>query len=111
LYYENDEKESNYKKIKQGENKMRKGQLSREEAVERTSEILVDIVDTETADFTNRVQTDGDDSVEFSASITFEDADGNEGILTAYYYQSQADIDSVDDLGMLDWEVSGYEVE
>ena len=89
---------------------MRKGNLSREQAIEMAGLELVKKVESTNCDFTNRIQTDGDTAVEFSASINFIDQDGCHRTLTAYYYQDPADLDAVDDLGSLDWEINGYEI-
>ena len=89
---------------------MRKGNLTREQAIEMVGLELVEKVESMNCDFTNRIQTDGDTAVEFSAGINFIDKDGYRRTLTAYYYQDPRDLDATDDLGSLDWEVSGYEI-
>ena len=89
---------------------MRKGNLTRAQAIERVGASAVDTVDAENCDFTNRVQTDGDTGVEFSASVIATDLDGEECSLMAYYYQAEEDLDGVEDLGSLDWEIEGYEI-
>ena len=48
---------------------MRKGNLSRDQVIELVGLDAVESVENENCDYTNRVQTDGDDSVEFSAII------------------------------------------
>jgi len=94
---------------------MRKGNLNREEAIKRAGLEKVVEVEEMNCDITNRVQTDGDDSVEFAASVNFTDNEGTSRVLTAYYYQYQEDIDqSIEDFGSydgLDWEIEGYEVD
>lgn len=87
-----------------------KGEMNREQAVAMVGEVAVDKVERENCDFTNRVQTDGDSRTEFSASVRCEDKDGNEVTLVAYYYQEQADVDAVENLDELNWEIAGYEV-
>lgn len=93
---------------------MRKGNLTREQAVAIVGEAAVAKVDAERCDFTNRVgfngSVQGDDEVEFSAGMACEEKDGNEVTLIAYYYQDAADVDATDDLGSLNWEIEGYEV-
>lgn len=89
---------------------MRKGNLSRDEAVKIVGEKAVAAVENENCDFTNRVQTDGDTGVEFSASVVCEDQDGDRVTLVAYYYQEEEDLEGVEDLGGLDWEIEGFEV-
>ena len=80
-----------------------KGNLTRAQAVEIVGEAAVKAVEAKSCDFTNRVMDDG--MVEFSSSVTTE-----EGVLTAYYYQTQADVDAADGLDALDWEIEGYEI-
>ena len=87
-----------------------KGEMNREQAVEMVGEVAVDKVERENCDFTNRVQCDGDTRTEFAASVRCEDREGNDVTLVAYYYQEQADVDAVENLDELNWEISGYEV-
>lgn len=90
---------------------MRKGNLARQQAIEAAGLALVEKLEAMDCDFTNRLQTDGDEDVEFAASVMFVDADGNERELTAYYYQSPEALATVDnDMGVLDWDISGYEI-
>jgi hypothetical protein len=90
---------------------MRKGNLSREEAIKQAGLDKVLEVEGLDCDFTNRLQTDGDDSVEFAASVKFVDAEGIDRVLTAYYYQTPEDLERAgDDLGYLNWEIEGYEI-
>lgn len=87
-----------------------KGKLTREQVVAMVGSEAVDKADAKNCDFTNRLQTDGDDRVEFSASVPCEDKDGYESTLTAYYYQCAADLVGVEDLSDLTWTITGYEV-
>lgn len=87
-----------------------KGNLTREQAISAVGTAAVDKVDRENCDFTNRLQTDGDDRVEFSASVFCEDVDGYECSLRAYYYQDADDLVGVEDLSDLEWDISGYEI-
>lgn len=89
---------------------MRKGKLTREQAVELCSIETVEKVESENCDFTNRLQTDGDTAVEFASSVKFIDGDGIQRTLTAYYYQEQEELDKTEDLGNMDWEIEGYEI-
>jgi hypothetical protein len=89
---------------------MRKGDLTRDQAINICGIDAVDKLDKLNCDFTNRVQTDGDNAVEFSASIECIDSDGDDCTLIAYYYQDQGKIDGTDDLGSLDWQINGYEI-
>lgn len=93
---------------------MKKGNLTREQAVAQVGEATVGNVDSESCNFTNRVgyngSVQGDVEVEFSASVSCEDKDGCECSLIAYYYQDANDVDATDDLGSLNWEIEGYEI-
>lgn len=91
---------------------MRKGNLSREQVIKLVGKSLVNKLDNENCDYTNRVQTDGDEAVEFSASVTFTPLDGIQRTLIAYYYQDPEDLDEIEDgdLGVLNWEIEGYEI-
>lgn len=87
-----------------------KGTLTREQAIQAVGAALVDKLDAASCDYTGRVQTDGDDSVEFSASVSTGDEEHGRMTLTAYYYQSPSDLEGVQDLSDLKWTVSGYEL-
>lgn len=87
-----------------------KGTMTREQAIQAVGVELVDKLDATTCDYTNRVQTDGDDSVEFSASIQTGSEEYGRMTLTAYYYQSPQDLEGVEDLSDLKWTVEGYEL-
>ncbi len=88
-----------------------KGTLSREQAINQVGLAAVEAVEAENCDFTNRVQCDGDSRIEFSASVDATDQDGSSVTLVAYYYQEESDVDAVEQLDLLDWEVFGFEVE
>jgi hypothetical protein len=92
---------------------MRKGKLTREQAIEIAGIEVVEKLDNENCDFTNRVQCDGDTAVEFSASVHYTDPEfvgENNTTLIAYYYQEEEDLDGIEDLSDLGWEIAGYEV-
>ncbi len=90
---------------------MRRGNLTRDQAIAEVGIEAVDMVDSANCDFTNRVQTDGDEGIEFSATVSTTDREGYDIRLVAFYYQAQADLDAAgDDLSNCDWAVSGYEV-
>lgn len=89
---------------------MRKGTLNREQVVALVGESSVAKLERENCDFTGRLQIDGDDAVEFSSSIRCEDKNGEEVVVVAYYYQDPEDLDGVEDLGNLDWEINGFEI-
>lgn len=84
---------------------MRKGNLTRAQIEAIYGPGLLDKLDRENCDFTDRLQTDGDRAVEFSASVQSGD-----DIITAYYYQDP-DALNVEDLGNLHWEINGYEID
>ena len=89
---------------------MRKGNLNREQGIEAAGIKLINKLERENCEFTNRVQTDGDSAVEFSSSVKFIDNEGDERILLAYYYQEQEDLNKVEELDQLEWEIQGYEI-
>ena len=92
---------------------MKKGTLTREQAIEIVGVDAVVRVEQENCDFTNRVgyngSIQGDAEVEFSASVRAEDKDGNDVSLIAYYYQDAEAVDE-NELDCLDWEICGHEV-
>lgn len=87
---------------------MRKGRLTREQAIDTVGLAKVLKVEAENCDFTNRVMQNED--VEFSASIKCKDKAGDNCTLVAYYYQDKKTVDEIDDLGSLNWEIEGYEI-
>jgi hypothetical protein len=87
---------------------MKKGDLTRKQTIEMVGLELVEKVENLNCDFTGRLQTDGDDTVEFAASVDFIGEDGNARILTAYYYQNQEKL--YEEFGNLDWKANGYEI-
>lgn len=87
-----------------------KGTMTREQAIQAVGVELVDKLDAANCDFTGRVQTDGDDSVEFAASVETCDEEYGRMTLTAYYYQSPQALEGVEDLSSLNWTVAGYEL-
>ena len=90
---------------------MTKGNLTREQAVAIAGEQLVTKVESKNCQPTGRLMTDNSDLVEFLASVNFDDADGNDRVLTAYYYPTQEQLDNAgDDLSNVDWVIEGYEI-
>ena len=88
-----------------------KGNLTREQAIEQVGAEAVAKVEAENCDFTNRVQTDGDTRVEFSATVSATDKDGDAVRLVAYYYQEPEALEAAgDDLSNCDWVINGYEI-
>lgn len=94
---------------------MKKGNLTREQAVAIAGETLVAAAEDDNAEYTGRVgyngSTHGDDFVEFSGSAQGDGVDGEICIVVVYYYQDADAHDAhADDLSALDWIVSGYEI-
>ena len=97
---------------------MKKGNLTREEVVAALGEKAVDAVERKNCEPTNRVgyngDCQGDDLCEWSASVVAQDADGDEVVLTAYYYttneQDQIMADNSGDGSYIDWEIEGFEI-
>lgn len=98
---------------------MRKIGMTREQAVDATSEIVVSCLEGLNCDFTNRVDNDLDleGVIEFSASINipfdlFAGKDLSGKNLVIYYYESKDAVDNCDgDLGRLDWNDCTYVIE
>ena len=88
---------------------MRKGNLTREQAIQEAGLEIVEKLEHENCDFSGSLQTDGDDAVEFTASIAFTNSDGDDCHLVAYYYQMPEDLKERE-LDELDWEIEGYEI-
>lgn len=82
--------------------------MTRDEAVKLCGLEAVERIEKENCDFTNRVTngTEWNGYCEFIASINLEDG----RILESYYYQEEKEVDQVEDLGYLLWEVDHYNV-
>ena len=93
---------------------MKKGTLTREQAIEIVGIDAVAKVEDESCDYTNRVgyngSCQGDEEVEFADSVKAEDKDGNDVHLIAYYYQDAEKVDAEESLDGLVWTIHGYEV-
>jgi hypothetical protein len=89
---------------------MRKGNLTRQQAIEIAGLAAVEKVEKGNCEPTNRVQTDGDTSTEWAASLILPDGD----VLVAYYYttpeQNEIMGEHDGDGSCIDWEISGYEI-
>jgi hypothetical protein len=89
---------------------MKHGKLTREQAIEIAGSEIVKKLDYVNCEPTSRLQCDGDDSTEYTASL--ETANGE--TLIAYYYttpeQEQTIADADADGSAIDWEINGYEV-
>ena len=89
---------------------MRHGKMTRDQAIEQVGAEVVGKLDSINCEPTSRCQCDGDNSVEYSASIKAQDGT----ILTAYYYttpeQEQIIADHDGDGSAIDWTIEGYEI-
>jgi len=91
---------------------MKHGDYTREQAIEHVGFDSVDQVERLNCEPTDRQQTDGDESVEFSASLlAMTIPDGLNCRLTVYYYQDPEILRQIEDLGSLNWEPNGYSIE
>ncbi len=90
---------------------MRKGNLSREQAVELFGEKVIAKLESQNCEPTSRLQTDGDDSIEYTASVAVDHPDYD--YVVAYYYttpeQEQIMADHDGDGSFVDWVIEGYE--
>ena len=92
---------------------MKKGTLSREQAVKLSGLAAVEAVDKENCEPTNRVGYNGslqrDEETECSASVTCP-----AGTLTVYYYTTVEQDDEMaehdGDGSCINWEIAGYEI-
>jgi len=93
---------------------MKKGTMTKEQAIAIVGVELVDKLDAENCGPTNRVgyngACQGDDKTEHSASISLEDG----RVLMAYYYtsneQDQVIAEANGDGSVIYWEITGYEI-
>jgi hypothetical protein len=90
---------------------MKHGNLSREEAIELAGIENVMAVEKMNCEPTSRCQTDGDNDIEYTASMRLPNGD----TLVAYYYMDGDWRDSlpedVDADDLWDWEIHGWEIE
>jgi len=82
--------------------------LTRFQAVISVGDWSVSAVDRARNEFSNRVMTDG--TIEFTAHVDAKNEDGDEVLLTAYYYQDAQAVNDCDELDELDWKVAGYSI-
>lgn len=98
---------------------MKKGNLTREQAIEKVGIKTVEAVEAENCEPTNRIgyngACQGDALIEWSASVEFKDAEGIPRTITAYYYTDEDDEKIVEEAGgdwsYLSWNVAGYEID
>ena len=90
---------------------MRHGKLNRDEAIEIVGIEAVLRLEKVSCEPTNRVQCDGDEAVEYAASVDC----GDDTVLTAYYYttkeEEQAIADADGDGSVIEWHIHGFEIE
>lgn len=81
------------------------GLLSRIQAEKGVGVFSVDEVSKKPCDFSQRVMSDN--TVEFVATTYAKNEDGDEVLLSAFYYQDKKDVND-NELDNLDWKVAGY---
>ena len=92
---------------------MRHGNLTREQIITIVGKEIVNKLDYVNCEPTSRLQTDGDTSTEWSASIRFDSAkDSCTKTLIAYYYTTPEQDQIMADNGgsSINWEINGYEI-
>lgn len=96
-----------------------KGTMTRAQAIQEAGLAAVEAVERENCEPTNRVgyngSCQGDDLIEWSASVPYTDKDGDDATLIMYYYTDDEDekfATETDDWGGVDWDdkIAGYEV-
>lgn len=89
-----------------------RGDLTRQEAVERVGEQAVAAVEAENAYPTSRVLPYGDTDVEWRADHICTDLAGDEVCISIYWYFSEDEMAAVDEADQLDWTIKGdaYEI-
>lgn len=94
---------------------MRKGTLTRDQAIAMVGKDAIDELDSVNCEPTSRLQTDGDESTEYSASLKALDKDGSRLVVTAYYYLSPDDERTIaehdGDGSAVDWVIEGYDID
>ncbi len=90
---------------------MRHGKLSRDEAIKLAGIENVLAVEKMNCEPTSRCQTDGDNDIEYKASMLLPNGD----TLTAYYYMDgdwyEALPEETNAEDLCDWEIHGWEIE
>ena len=95
---------------------MRKGALTRDQAIEAVGVAAVEAVERENCEPTNRGgyngRCNGDGVIEWAAAVACEDRDGDACLLRAYYYTDDDDETLAEEAGWdsIEWEIAGYEV-
>lgn len=94
---------------------MRHGKLTRDEAIAVVGAEAISKLDGINCEPTSRLQTDGDDSVEWSVYILTPNKSGERVTVEAYYYltpdQMQTMAERDGDGSSVDWVVEGYEID
>lgn len=91
---------------------MRKGTLTREEVVAIFGEEIIDNLESQNCEPTSRLQTDGDDSTEWHASVYTPDHQDYRGVGCYYYTTPEQDALMAEhdgDGSFIEWEIERYE--
>ena len=97
---------------------MKKGNLSREQAIESVGASIVEKLDRQNCEPTNRVGYNGacqdDELTEWSSCVELPSRNDDMQYLTAYYYttneQDETMADHDGDGSAIDWVINGYEI-
>lgn len=95
---------------------MRDNLLTRDQAIARVGQDVINDLDKINCEPTSRVGVQGypDDYTEWTASIYATDTEGEDVVVVAYYYttneQDQIMADNDGDGSSISWEVAGYEI-
>lgn len=81
--------------------------MTRDEAIKTVGIESVDAVENLGCDYSGLLLPDGDERVEFIATLRLPEESEFETI-TAVYYQDNADVAAAEDLDNLDWEIATY---
>lgn len=85
------------------------GLVSREEAVKIAGEEAVGLVERKNCEPTSRCREAWFDTDEWEASIRCVDSNGDEVVLSVYYYPTKADVTAnAETPDMIDWVIAGY---
>jgi hypothetical protein len=82
----------------------------RESIVEIFGEKIILKLERTNCEPTSRLMDDCDEVVEFAACIDAIDCDGNDAVITAYYYQDAEDVTKLEN-DDLHWEIDDYGID
>jgi len=88
---------------------IKKGPLSRDEAVALAGESVVRLAESQDCEPTNRV-LENPFLVEFVSTVEYTCFNGEPAELNIYYYQDKDDMKNIEELDELAWEIGGYEI-